>query len=331
MSFRILSSLLIAFTSTVFAQETVQVPIQLEASIPVAAPYDDTELQNKITTIQEAIAHLEARIAAVEDGVPEPTPNPDPGVTPNAFFDSLVSRPDHLASFHFRSQTEIDARSVNPDKYDGTPTNEQIQYDVAEDAAKLVISTSIGLENRVRINFPEVSSGNLLAVWDYKPSIEWHENNTLVNTHKMFMWPSASGSEGRMLEQRFMYNIDQAQGWLIDTRPYIAADNSGSYGRLLPWNEYYSTVGEWHRFYSLLNYTDNTYTLKVRDSSGVRTIYDAVAVPGLVPCNEFVPTWLNTSQGSGESQGPFTHGWLRNVVILHDASIDLSPIMQVEL
>lgn len=342
----------IIIASTAVAQ-TVRVPLSVD--VPV---YNDAAIVQRLSAIEARLSALEN---ASPDPQPDPEPTPDPDPTPNpepipidtsAFFQSLVASPLHLASFDYGSQSEIDSRSVNPDAGAGSG-NENLIYDATMDAARIEVAGGIQLWNRCAVHFPVTDRGHLAFVWEYHPSNDWESNNVTVNTQKMFMIGNSTINERHELEVRFHYyrtdgldGVETGQGhgdglWQVDTRGYnVGADLDGvgsGLDRVTPWQPQYAKVGQWNRFYADISFQSSTprYTLFLRTADGelLEVTRDAplsTLVSNKGGCEFFDPTWCITSQSANSST--LTHGWLRNVVVLHsDGVIDMDSIRAVPI
>lgn len=258
---------------------------------------------------------LAARVAVLEGGQIVDPPPPPPPTSEHAFYESLLEHPDFVDTISYRSQAEIDARTVNASN-NPSGSNEGVVYDSEQDGAAIVVSSSMILWNRAQLRFAPVNTGILTFHWDYKPNPEWLGNDGDIQTHKMFMTGSWIAQDRRTLEQRFHYANAVNGTWQCDTRPYFVGTPVGNLGRIEPYIETHVPVGEWAKFESIVDFTKPIpeYTVRVNGS----LMYNAVPLPTLLENQKsldfFDPTWVNTSQASGRP--PRVHGWLRNAVVL---------------
>jgi hypothetical protein len=302
--------------------------IKITSQVTQAVPTMD-EFLRLLADTQRAIESLIERIEWLEklhaggDDTPEPKPQPKPvdpvplpppGSYPN--YESLLNHPDFVDAISYRSQAEIDSRTVNAAK-NPSGSNESVVYDPQQDAASLNVASSLTLWNRCQLKFEPVKTGILTCIWEYKPSKDWLGNNDAIRTHKMFMTGSWLAKDRRTLEQRFHYATAAEGTWRCDTRPYWVGTSEGNLGRIEPYNETFVDVDQWHRFTSIVDFTKEVpeYTVYAND----HVMYDAVPLPTLIPNQQsldfFDPTWCNTSQSAGDNPNRI-HGWLRNAVVL---------------
>jgi hypothetical protein len=146
----------------------------------------------------------------------------------NDWFDAAVANQYHIDSQAFRSQSAINAGTVNVSNNAGN-TNLNVVYDAEKDAAEIIISGSLSLYNRVNLEFSAINAGEVLFAWEYLPAGTWLGNIGAISTHKMFMIGTTSRNDNRVLEQRFHYG-GNLPNWRCDTRHYDVAQHSRGYG-----------------------------------------------------------------------------------------------------
>ncbi len=134
-----------------------------------------------------------------------------PVVPAHDYFNMLVSRPDCMTSFHFRSQANID---LTPSRADGA-NKIPIRYDSSHDAARFEIDPSGKLPSSGSTGTPQkrlpihVKGTSLLITWDLK-----------IAASMKFVAPDG-------LDQHKSHRIDNtdADAWLGMKQNYLKAAN----------------------------------------------------------------------------------------------------------
>lgn len=109
----------------------------------------------------------------------------DGGEGPHDYFDGLLLRSDYLDSMSLRSQANIDANSRGAD-----PTNLDLTYDAAMDAAKNQPLGSVDGQYQVKLDFSPVVTECIAFIHDYYAADGFNSYNVhygLGNRHKFNM------------------------------------------------------------------------------------------------------------------------------------------------
>jgi hypothetical protein len=261
----------------------------------------------------------------------------------HAYFDALVARPDHLASYSLRDPDQLALRK------DGgyTNNNSKPQYVTynpmhdldprRQDAAKLIVPDfTNNLPNQVRLPIPTHAPQSLFVVWDVWFGAEWAPQRSGLDTHKT--WQFASPGIHTEVRTRYKMSNGPKDIAMTDVRQYSAGTSWGpntEEARSFGGNNYGAALGPmvgdfmvkaetWTRYFAFFDAPDAAgwyrFSLWVADEGRepVRILDRLQIKPGEKSSGGWEQFWLeyNTSKtdvvpGRGELVS-----YVRNIVML---------------
>ncbi len=233
----------------------------------------------------------------------------------DAYFDWIKSRPELLAARTYDNADEIEA-DINA----GNPANRQNPpvYDAQMNAARWDMRIGVASPDQLRPEFPTVSSGNLLLVWE-----AYWDNGFLgdlggLRQHKAFQLSKDGSNDARRIEIRTRFNFGGANDvGKIDGRGYVWNPS----GAPLPGqvNDFFIAPDTWTRFWAYVDFDRREFSLWVSDETrGPVQLFDALDYNNMSGGLDNFWFEFNSSQNSGP--GRTLYIWGRHFAALKDVS-----------
>jgi len=261
-----------------------------------------------------------------------PTTPPDPNPNAHAYYNSLITRPDHLAHYSLRDQAQLQqfAQSQNrPFAVNYLFPNDPDPR--KQDAAKVVIPAgAVSLTNQVRVPIPSIAaSESLFLTWDGWFGQEFNFANTGIANYKNFQIASPAGSIWTEVRSDFNDPALTPGSLLIpEIRQYGGGgSNVTELNPLSPMIAQFPVVGEiWTRYWTFFKPASGgfyEFSLWVADvtRNPVQLIDRLLIKPNT---NKGATGWLSFWLEYNTSQQTTTAGarvaYVRNVVLLRGLS-----------
>jgi hypothetical protein len=258
----------------------------------------------------------------------------DAQTNPHAYFNALVTRPEHYRSWSLRDHSQLLTKSQGGlAQCDSCPLN--VTYDPAsdpdprrQDAAKLVIPAgAVSLRNFLYLPVDSKDGHNYLVTWDAWWGAEFDYGNTNIASYKAFQFGSQCVGQPTWFEVRSRFSLaGGAAIATIDGRSYNpAVQPMAAVGSFTIQPE------RWTRYWVLLEQRSGNTDLVSLWAADTQTdpvkLIDRAA---LNLCNTVNNLWIEYNTSSAWTQrpvGPLV-SYLRNFAMLRDVASPTSLLQR---
>lgn len=236
----------------------------------------------------------------------------------DTYFDEVSSMPEVIAARAYDSQAEI-----NADIHANNSANRVRPpvYDAEIGGARWTISSgsgSIAIQDQLRPTFPNVSSGNLLVIWEARWDPAFPQNENGLETHKAFQLSREGSGDERRIEVRTRFSQASPPAVAkVDVRTYIwspAQQPLSGQSR-----DFTIKGGKWTRFWAFVDFSSREFSLWIadEDTHPVR-VFDKRQFSSMSGgLNNF---WFEFNSSQSRSGGASLNVWGRNFIALRNVS-----------
>lgn len=241
----------------------------------------------------------------------------------DGYYDMLLARAEIHHHVSLCTQQEID------DNLHGHVEDpRQVVYDDTIGAARMQIPSGAGsIEQQLRIEFDDVTTGNLLLYWEGRWESGFARDGDIdgLQTNKAYQLARTGSGDNRRIEPRTRFALaDTPFVASADTRTYWFQPAVGDDAPLEPQaNEFFFQAEIWTRFWAYVDFDDDQYSYWIADETTAPVlIHDAVGLSydNYPNGNEGLDWfWFEHNSSQVRTAGtPVLYIWGRHFAVLKD-------------